>query len=228
MPDLEERITAWREQMAASGITSPQVLDELESHLRDDVEAQQRSGIRLDQSFNSAVERLGQAAVLECEFEKVGETKEAARPVKNALLTLAGIPNHYLNESMNTSSTNIEPRWATYLKGAAFLAPAVILWAMSVIFLIPKLEQIAAHAGGYPLPAVIRIMISLTSNGLLICSAIVVALVFLEWRSKGWPRYRRVAVGFGTFLFNAVVLISIFMMVVAAVLVAPSLMQHAR
>ena len=227
MPDLERKIAEWRRQMIAGKIKSPEVLDELESHLRDDVEAQARAGADALEAFAIAVQRLGQTAVLESEFEKVGETKESPLRVKQAFLTLAGIPNQYVSETMNASSPNIEPRWATYLKGAAFLAPAVILWLMSVVFVVPKLEQISADAGGHPLPTVIRIMIGLTHNGLLIWGGIAALLVLLEWRSSKWPRYRRAVVGVGMFLLNAIILISIFMMVVAVLLVAPALMRHA-
>ena len=41
MFNLDQSIAAWRQQMVAGGIKSPRVLDELESHLRDDVEEQE-------------------------------------------------------------------------------------------------------------------------------------------------------------------------------------------
>jgi hypothetical protein len=227
MFDLEQAIAQWQQQMIAGGIKSPHVMDELESHLRDDVEQQEHNGLSLPQAFETAVQRLGQAAALEGEFEKV-RRNEAPERVKHAFLTLAGIPDHYLHEHMNRLNSNIEPRWATYLKATAFLAPAVILWALSIVFVIPKLEQISAHAGGQPLPAVLRMMVALTHNGLFISAAVIVLFLLLEWRSSQWPRYRRAAVGCGTFVLNAVVLISIFMMVITAILVAPALMNHAR
>jgi hypothetical protein len=144
------------------------------------------------------------------------------------MLTLAGIPNQYLNEPMNSSSTNIEPRWATYLKGAAFMAPAIILWALSVVYVVPKLEQISLDAGGHPLPTLIRMMLSLGRNGFVVSVVLLLGLVLLEWRSSGWPRYRKAAIGVGAFFLNTVVLISIFMMVVTAIVLAPALMQHAK
>ena len=227
MRDFEERIAEWRRQMVAAGIKSPRILDELESHLRDDVDEQERAGISARQAFEIAFQRLGQAAVLECEFEKVGETKETPERVKNAFFALAGIPNHCLSEPMNTSSPNIEPRWATYARAAAFLLPAVCLWLLSIVFVIPKLQQICADAGGNPLPTLVRMMISLTRNGVFISGALILVLILLGWRFSTWPRYRRAAVGIGTFLLNAVVLISIFMMVIAALLAAPALLHHA-
>lgn len=228
MPDLEQEIAEWRRQMVGGGIKSMRVLDELESHLRDDVEEQVREGGTAQRAFELAVQRLGQAAVLECEFEKVGESRETPERVRNAMLTLAGIPNQYLNEPMNTASANIEPRWATYLKGAAFMAPAVILWALSVVFVVPKLEQISVDAGGHPLPTLIRMMISLARNGFAVSVALLLGLGLLEWRSSGWPRYRRAVIGVGTFFLNTVVLISIFMMVVTVIVLAPALMHHAK
>jgi hypothetical protein len=228
MFNLDEAITYWRREMVAGGIQSARVLDELESHLRDDAEEQERAGATAQQAFEIAVQRLGQASALECEFEKVGETREVPKRAKQFFLALAGIPNQYLNGPMNISTINLEPRWATYLKAAAFLAPAVFLWAVSVVFLIPKLQQICADAGGNPLPAVVRIMIGLTQHGVFISGGIILLLVLLEWRSSTWPRYRRAAIGIGTFLLNAVVLSSIFMMVVAALLAAPALLHHAK
>src|SRR5712692_4700974 len=101
MFDLNEKITEWRRQMLAAGIKTPVPLSELESHLRDDVEQQMRSGLSAQQAFAAAVQGIGQAAVLECEFDKVGGMKQAQARAKHAILTLAGIPNHYLSTPMN-------------------------------------------------------------------------------------------------------------------------------
>src|SRR6266702_5818333 len=172
MFNLNEKIAEWRRQMLAAGIKTPVPLNELENHLRDDVEQQISAGLSTQQAFEAAVQGIGQAAVLEREFDKVGATKQAQARVKRAILTLAGIPNHYLNPPMNTSHSNLEPAWATYLKAAAFLVPAVFLWAISVVFVMPKLKQICGEAGGLALPAIIRIMIGLAANGVLIAGAI--------------------------------------------------------
>ncbi len=228
MFNLEHAIADWRRQMLAAGIKTPVPLNELENHLRDDVEQQMRSGSGAQQAFEAAVQGIGQAAVLECEFDKVGGTKQAQARVKHAILTLAGIPNHYLGTPMNTSHSNIEPGWATYLKAAASLVPAVFLWAISVVFVMPKLKQICGEAGGLALPAIIRIMIGLTEHGIIIAGTIILLLVLLEWRSRKWPRYRRAAVGVGAFLLNSVVLISMFMTLVTAILVAPALLHHPK
>ena len=58
--------------MVAGGIKLPRVLDELESHLRDDVEQQMGSGLSAQRAFESAVKRIGQAAALSSEFDRMG------------------------------------------------------------------------------------------------------------------------------------------------------------
>src|SRR6266404_5924462 len=66
---FEQAIAEWRRQMGAGGIRRD-VLDELESHLRDDVKAQVRSGASGQPALETAVQRLGQARVLKKEFGK--------------------------------------------------------------------------------------------------------------------------------------------------------------
>src|SRR4051812_22553283 len=73
MFDLNEAIRDWRQSMSMGGLKAAEVLDELESHLRDDVEAQVRSGSTPEDAFELATERIGQSAMLGCEFNKVEE-----------------------------------------------------------------------------------------------------------------------------------------------------------
>ena len=68
MLDIDLLITDWRRQMAAGGFKSPAVLDELESHLRDEIEKQLQSGRTVRQAFESAVQRLGKREELQREF----------------------------------------------------------------------------------------------------------------------------------------------------------------
>jgi hypothetical protein len=70
MFDLEQSITDWRKQMLAAGIGTPVPLEELESHLRDDVEQQMQSGLNAQQAFENSIQRIGQAQKLKSEFKK--------------------------------------------------------------------------------------------------------------------------------------------------------------
>jgi leader peptidase (prepilin peptidase) / N-methyltransferase len=71
MFNLEQAIADWRRQMLAGGIQTPVPLEELESHLRDDIEGQMLSGVDAQQAFNTATGRIGPARMLKREFAKV-------------------------------------------------------------------------------------------------------------------------------------------------------------
>src|SRR5687768_4463268 len=219
--DLQQAIAEWRRQLGRGGINSADVLDELESHLRDDLQHEASRSASEAQCFQNAVERFGQTGLLKTEFAKVGGWKEPR--IQEAFLALAGIPT--LATNMNTTQPQPEPRWATYLKASAFLLPAILIWTVSIIFVVPKLKQICAHAGGVPLPGMLQGMLSLSEHATWIIIAIVMSLAALEWRSTAWQRYRRAAIGIGAFLLNSVVLIAIFLMVISALLAAPALMR---
>ena len=85
MSDLEQAISRWRRQMLASGIEPPAV-DELESHLRDEIEQRQRSGKGFPEAFEVAVQHLGDRTALGEEFRKNGRFNA---PMIFAFLSLA-------------------------------------------------------------------------------------------------------------------------------------------
>jgi hypothetical protein len=70
MPDIEKQIAEWRRQMLAAGIKSPVPLEELESHLRDDMEQRMQAGSSAQAAFDAAVKRLGRAEALKSEFKR--------------------------------------------------------------------------------------------------------------------------------------------------------------
>lgn len=225
MFNLEQSILEWRRQMLAVGLGNPNVLDELESHLREDAERQIKSGLTPQDAFETAVRRIGQAKALNHEFKKITGIKEVRERMKHSVLTLAGIPNHYLKTSMNTSDPNsiIEPGWATYLKAALFVAPAVCLWDLALVKIVPSLKAVSEGAG-FSWPEFSRINIGiaelLTDKCLYLVSGVILALILLEWRSANWPRYRRAAIALTTFILNSSLLISLFLIIVTAALVA--------
>lgn len=231
MFDLEQSIADWRKQMLTAGIKTPVPLEELEIHLRDEIERQMKLGLNERENFNAAVLQIGQAGILKNEFKKVGGTFQER--IKNFILTLSGVPNPQLATNMNTSNSNLEPRWATYLKATTFVFPAVFVWLFSVVFLFPKLNEICQGLGTRPFnnenfsqaPAVFKIfaggtdlLVHLTRYSLVIGGAIVLFFILLEWRFSNWPRYRRATIGIGVFLLNAIVLISITTMIISALI----------
>jgi hypothetical protein len=89
MFNLDQCIVEWRLQMIAGGIASPVPLDELESHLRDDVAEQVRLGVGAPQAFEAAVQRLGHAHSLKLEFNKVGTVER--KQMKRVLAVIAAL-----------------------------------------------------------------------------------------------------------------------------------------
>jgi len=75
MFNLEQAIAEWRRQMAAADVRISESLNELEAHLRDDVEHSIRSGLGAEQAFEGAVQRLGGPDVLRGEFAKWASAK---------------------------------------------------------------------------------------------------------------------------------------------------------
>jgi hypothetical protein len=69
MFNLENAIAAWRRQMQKAGLT-PNVIDELETHLRDELDEQMRAGSAPENAFHTAVQLLGDASKLQDEFAK--------------------------------------------------------------------------------------------------------------------------------------------------------------
>jgi hypothetical protein len=228
MFELDQAIAKWRGQMAADGIKSAALLDELESHLLEDVERQAQAGKEVEAAFHTAVVRLGQPRALTDEFSKVGETNEALARFRNVLRTLAGITNPSLATNMNTSISNPEPAWATYLKSGAFALPAAAIWVIVTVFVFPKFNQIV-HNSGLSIPSGFGFgmaLMALARNYFVeIVGTVVLAVAILEWRFKPWPRYRRAAFGTGAFLLNLIVLTTITTMFILA-LVAEPIVSH--
>src|SRR5687767_12879865 len=71
MFDLEQAIGEWRRSLAVTPGLSAEVLDELESHLREDVQRETTAGQPPEEAFRLAVVRLGSAGALATEFAKV-------------------------------------------------------------------------------------------------------------------------------------------------------------
>ena len=223
MFELERAISDWRREMQCRGIKGDETLDELESHLRDDLEEQVRSGMQIQQAFDAVRGRIGQSDSLGLEFKKI-RFAELFRELKNALFTLLGVPNYNLITNMNTSfsSPEVDARWASYIKAGAFLAPSLILWMFSCLFMMPKLKQICGNAG-LALPNVFGFALFATSHFVLISAALLTSLILLEWRSNKWPRYRRVTLSTGVFVINAFILLLITLMVFSALIAAPAM-----
>jgi hypothetical protein len=77
MFNLEQGIADWRRKFKAEGLKISVVLDELESHLRDEVDALLQTGINEQQAFEAAVARIGDVQTLKGEFAREQRLKTA-------------------------------------------------------------------------------------------------------------------------------------------------------
>lgn len=93
MFNLEAAFAEWKRQMQSAGVKNPEILEELESHLREDVAQRVLLGESEQQAFEAAAQYVGQAAMLHDEFEKLGKMKWL-RTLKGILIRVfAPVPN---------------------------------------------------------------------------------------------------------------------------------------
>src|ERR1043165_5853067 len=86
MFNLEQSISEWRGQMLSAGVKNPDIVDELENHLREDWARRVESGESEEEAFEGAVHGIGQASSLQHEFAKLGGKKWAwPRQLKSIL-----------------------------------------------------------------------------------------------------------------------------------------------
>lgn len=71
MFELESQVRKWRGHLRSSGLLSEQDLEELESHLRDNIDDLTSRGVTLEEAFLISVRRMGDSEALSNEFAKV-------------------------------------------------------------------------------------------------------------------------------------------------------------
>jgi len=77
MFNLEQAIADWRQNMLACGIETPVPLEELELHLREEIERNVKAGMEQNSAFETAVQSIGDARMLIAEFKKLPEKPRA-------------------------------------------------------------------------------------------------------------------------------------------------------
>ena len=133
MFDLEKCISDRRKQMIEAGIKTPVPLEELERHLREDIERQLESGMNRREAFDFAIQQIGQAGTLRKEFGKVGEVMPARQRKFNfavcgvaAILSgLAGLVILFMPFG-DSSRTALHER---FLLSGGFFCAALNLWS---------------------------------------------------------------------------------------------------
>jgi hypothetical protein len=89
MFDHEQSIGEWRNKMLATGIKTL-VMEELESHLREEFELQVLAGLEAPLAFDAAVRQIGQAPVIKMEFAKI-ERPSNLKTIRKILARLTAL-----------------------------------------------------------------------------------------------------------------------------------------
>ena len=147
MFDLEKAIAAWRQDMLAAGITRPAPLEELEGHLREEIEQRMKSGLGEPEAFNTAVRKIGQARALKTEFKKADISAEIrlVQPVGIACGAVAGFFSLWL---LLVLLTVHEANLVERAVGLAGIATIMLSWRYGHRFLpaiSSRLARVAAE-----------------------------------------------------------------------------------
>jgi hypothetical protein len=118
MFNLEQSITDWRQQMLAAGIKTPVPMEELESHLREEIGRQMNSGLSEQNAFEISVRRIGRPEILESEFKK-NESTAMKKIGIFSILTGAVIILRILTEHFGTAHSSQNEQRAWIITGGA-------------------------------------------------------------------------------------------------------------
>jgi hypothetical protein len=141
MFDLEQSIADWRRQMLAAGIKTPVPLEELEIHLREEIERQTKSGLSEQEVFNSAVQKIGTANAVQNEFGKVEEIVEE-RKWKEGQIWLGAILGLLQLIVIGAVLFNSEMTFGQRMSGLAAIATSFLLvgvgrWSCRIFPIFP-------------------------------------------------------------------------------------------
>ncbi len=128
MFDLEQSIAEWRKQMLAAGIQAPVPLEELESHLRDEIARQVKSGLNERAAFEKAVYQTGQPQSLKGEFNKI-ETPFMKTILAFVIVLLLGVAAQVPGSLQLRDQLVMSDQW-------------LALWLLGFIFQMWSLESL--------------------------------------------------------------------------------------
>jgi hypothetical protein len=187
MFDLEQALAEWRRQMLAAGITTPAPLEELEIHLHEEIEQGIASGLNEADAFQAAVEKIGQAGLLQKEFKKVEKGRKIIRAILLAMGWLAAgctLAYSVANLDFGWNFYSFAPGWGR----GVFVSLLGILASDGAIWFLAKANQgktsravslfVCLFLNGL---AVLWFHVDESAHGVLLC----VPSVF--W--VGWTRY---------------------------------------
>jgi hypothetical protein len=137
MFNLEQSIADWRKQMLAAGIKTPVPLEELEIHLREEIERQMKSDAGEQQAFEISAKQIGRSKFLKHEFQKI-ERKNMKRAL---MLTVGWLAACFImfaslmqmDFALNLFDWHPEWDWRIPIFGACVLASITMIWFLAKV-----------------------------------------------------------------------------------------------
>jgi len=174
MFDLNEEIVKWRTALAESEKCSKPDLDELEAHLRDEIEQLTAAKVSQEESFLLARRRLGDARSLEDEFAKINGVYILRR---RFVWMVAGVLVYMLARCLGGAAGNAGALFAVLAGSQASVAAAIGVLAAALGFAIVVLLLVyLACKRGPGIPRFDRLTCG--PRGKIILSALVLLTVF--------------------------------------------------
>jgi uncharacterized membrane protein len=136
MLNLEQAIAEWRRQMLAAGIKTPVPLEELEIHLREDIERQMESGLAEQKAFEISVPQIGQPQALSHEFKK--SERPFMKPTAKIIIGIVGL----------CAGAALQIPGGLQLRDELMMAHGKLgLWLLSWLVIVGSLQQIIRPIG---------------------------------------------------------------------------------
>jgi hypothetical protein len=187
MFNLGQSIAEWRQQMLAAGIKTPVPLEELETHLREEIERQMKSGLNEQKAFEISIRQIGQPETLNSEF-KISE-----RSFMNPTAKIyAGIIGLFVSAALlipGTIQLRDELVMADGRLGLWLFGGFLLCWSSALFLqvLFPKkfkgeLDEVEMKPAKQPVKTGAGIVV------LLIGAALVMPAVAQAWQ-KGWVEF---------------------------------------
>ena len=117
-----------------------------------------------------------------------------------------------------------EPAWRTYLRSAAFVAPAFLAWAFVAVYVFPKFQQmwVDSKMMDSEFEWIIRSVSFAMHNMNIICALLALPVLILEFTAAS-SRYRRAVLAVLVFIINTTIIVGLAGACLVAGIAGPAL-----
>lgn len=120
-----------------------------------------------------------------------------------------------------------EPAWRTYLRSAAFVAPALVAWAFVAVYVFPKYKQMWVDSR--MMDSEFQWIMSSVSFGIdnmnIICGLLALPVLMLEFTPWG-SRHRRAVLAALVFILNTTIIVELTGACLVAAIAGPALIHR--